>query len=426
MPRPRTTALATTALAALAGPLAAPALGQEAVTIQIATHYNQDQMAPLTACFREYEAQNPGVTIEHQQASYRDFLQTILTARVGGTSPDIYNIYSIWAPQLASAGVLMPPPEEVQAFVREGYGEGTVAAATIDGTLMGIPTELSVYQLVYNKALLAEAGYDAPPATWDELRGVSAAITKTNDQGNITVAGYAYGPTEAEAVHPFYSQLYAAGVEPFGPDLRSSNLTDPKAVEILERQAALFADGVTSTSVEVEDFAAGGAAMAIMANWNEAEFETAFGEAFEETVGVAPIPNDGEAPGTMLYSFLWAVDARTDVPEEAWALLGWLNAAQEGQSLSCTGRMLDALGALSGNLADLAAMDTEDAFTAPFVEAIESGAAKTQPNVWQSAEIDRILRSYIEQVWAGRVEAQAALEAADAEIQAILDEQPAG
>ena len=414
----------TTSTAALT--LAIPAAAQD-TTIQIATHYNQDQMAPLTECFREYEAQNPGVAIEHQQASYRDFLQTILTARVGGTSPDIYNIYSIWAPQLAAAGVLAEPPEDVAAMIRENYGEGTVGAATIGGTLYGIPTELSVYQLVYNRKLLEEAGYDEPPGTWAELKDAAAAITQTNDQGNITVAGYTYGPTEANAVHPFLSQLYAEGVQPFGEDLRTSNLDDPKAVEILERQGELFEEGITSTAVETDDFAAGGAAMAIMANWNKAGFEEAFGDEFEETVGVAPIPNEeGSDPGTMLYSFLWAVDAGSDVQEEAWDLLEWLNTAQEGQEMSCTGRMLAELGALTGNLDDLAAMDTDDAFTAPFVEAVETGAAVSQPNVWQSAEIERLLRSYIEQVWAGRLSAEDALAQADAEIQSILDEQPEG
>ena len=420
-PAARIVALASTALA-----LAAPALAQD-TTITIATHYNQDQMAPLTECFREYEAQNPGVSIEHQQASYRDFLQTILTARVGGTSPDIYNIYSIWAPQLAAAGVLAEPPEEVAAMVRESYGEGTVGAATIGGTLYGIPTELSVYQLIYNRKLLEEAGYSEPPKTWAELKEIAAAITETNDQGNITVAGYTYGPTEANAVHPFFAQLYASGVQPFGEDLRTSNLDDPKALKILENQGELFAEGITSTAVETDDFAAGGAAMAIMANWNKAGFEEAFGDAFEETVGVAPIPNEeGQDPGTMLYSFLWAVDAGSDVKDEAWALLEWLNTPQEGQEMSCTGRMLAELGALTGNLADLAAMDTDDPFTAPFVEAVESGAAVSQPNVWQSAEIERILRGYIEQVWAGRLGAEDALAAADAEIQSILDEQPEG
>jgi multiple sugar transport system substrate-binding protein len=413
----------TTSTAALT--LALPAAAQE-TTITIATHYNDAQMEPLTACFRQYEEENPGLAIEHQQASYRDFLQTILTARVGGTSPDIYNIYSIWAPQLAAAGVLAEPPEEVAATIREGYGEGTVGAATIGGTLYGFPTELSVYQLVYNRTLLEEAGYSEPPATWAELKEAAAAITQTNDQGNITVAGYTYGPTEANAVHPFFSQLYAAGVQPFGEDFRTSNVDDPTAVEILSKQAELFEEGITSTAVETDDFAAGGAAMAIMANWNKSAFQDAFGDAFADTVGVAPIPHDGGEGGTMLYSFFWAVDASSDVTDEAWALLSWLNTAQEGQEMSCTGQMLAALGALTGNLADLEAMDTDDPFTAPFVEAVESGAAVSQPNVWQSAEIERILRASIEQVWAGRVSAEDALAQADAEIQSILDEQPEG
>ena len=413
----------TTSTAALA--LALPATAQE-TTIQIATHYNQEQMAPLTECFRAYEEENPGIAIEHQQASYRDYLQTVLTARVGGTSPDIYNIYSIWAPQLAAAGVLAEPPEDAAAMVRESYGEGTVEAATIGGTIYGIPTELSVYQLIYNRKLLEEAGYEEPPATWDELKEIAAAITRTNDQGNITVAGYTYGPTEANAVHPFLSQLYAEGVDPFGEDLRTSNVDDPKAVEVLAKQGELFADGITSTAVETDDFAAGGAAMAIMANWNKATFEQAFGDAFEETVGVAPIPHDEGEGGTMLYSFFWAVDAGSDAQEESWALLEWLNTAQEGQEMSCTGRMLAGLGALTGNLADLEAMDTDDAFTAPFAEVVESGAAVSQPNVWQSAEVERILRSSIEQVWAGQVSAEDALAAADTEIQSILDEQPEG
>ncbi|RKH92493.1 extracellular solute-binding protein, partial [Corallococcus sp. AB030] len=147
-------------------------------------HYSEEQAAPLLACFDAYEAEHPGVTIEHQQTAYGDFLQTILTSRVGGTAPDIYNIYSIWAPQLVGAGVLEPPPQDVLDSIAATYSPATVGAATIDGQLWGYPTELSIYALVYNKALLAAAGYDAPPATWAELRKIAQAITTTNDQGN--------------------------------------------------------------------------------------------------------------------------------------------------------------------------------------------------------------------------------------------------
>ena len=409
--------VATTALATIAA-------AQDARTIQIATHYNEEQMAPLLACFDAFEATHPGITVEFQQAAYGDFLQTILTSRVGGTSPDIYNIYSIWAPQLAAAGTLAEPPAEVQDWIRASYGAGTIGAATINGTLWGIPTELSVYQLFYNKKILAEAGFDAPPATWAELHDMAAAITTRNDQGVIDRAGYVYGTSVAGAVHVYYSQMYAAGIAPYSADFRTTNFTTPESIEIITRQAALFADGITSNTNITDDFAGGTAAMGIMANWNKAELQDVYGDAFEATVGIAPIPNNGGAPGTMLYSFLWAVDSTSDAQAESWELLRWLNEAQEGAALSCTGDMLNRLGAFSGNLADLAKMDISDSFSAPFVAAIESGAAKSQPNIWQASENDKILRGYIEQVWAGNMTAGDAMAAADAEVTAILGEQP--
>lgn len=414
-----TLAIALAASTALAG----TAYAQDTKTIEIATHYNEAQMAPLLECFAAYEAENPGIEIEFQQASYGDFLQTILTSRVGGTSPDIYNIYSIWAPQLADAGTLAEPPADIQDWIRSSYGAGTVGAATINGTLWGIPTELSVYQLFYNKMMLAEAGYDAPPATWDELKQIAAAITTTNDQGVIDRAGYVYGPSVANAVHVYYSQMYAAGLAPYSDDFRATNFTSPESIEILTRQAELFSEGITSNTNITDDFAAGSAAMMIAANWNKAELQSAYGDAFEDTVGIAPIPNNGGDAGTMLYSFFWSVDSTSDAKEESWALLRWLNEAQGDASLSCTGEMLNDLGALSGNLSDLEGMDTGDSFTAPFVAAIESGAAKSQPNIWQASENDRTLRSYIEQVWAGNMSAEDAMAAADAEVSAVLAEQ---
>lgn len=403
--------------------LAGPALAQDTITLQVATHYTPEQAAPVLACFEEYQAENPGIRVEHQQASYADFLQTILTSRVGGTSPDIYNIYSIWAPQLARANALDVPPEDIETLIAENYSANTVEAASIGGQLYGFPTELSVYNLIYNKKLLAEAGYDAPPTTWAELEEVAAAITQTNDQGNITQAGYVYGPSVANAVHVFYSQMYAAGVAPFADDYSSTNLTSPEAIAILEGQANLFAEGITSNSVSVTDFPSGSVGMAVMANWQKSNFASAFGDEFENTVGVAPIPTDGPG-GTMFYTFLWAVDSTSAHKEESWALLEWLNTAQTEGELSCTGAMLSGLGALTGNTADIAAMgdSVSDFFTAPFVQAVESGAAVSQPNVMQAAEIDRVLRSYIEQAWAGNLSSEDALVQADDEIQAILDE----
>jgi multiple sugar transport system substrate-binding protein len=400
-----------------------PALAQQK-TITIATHYTEDQMRPLTACFRRYETENPGIKIVHQQATFRDFLQTILTSRIGGRSPDIYGIYSIWGVQLVSNGVLAEPPADIARFIQSEYEPRTVDAATVEGKVWGIPAEVSTYLLVYNKKLLAQAGYAAPPKTLDELTEMAAKITRRDAQGKITVAGYAFGPTPANAVHPFRTLLFSRGVQLFRDDLRTTNLTSPAAVEILTKQAEMFRSNTTNASVQVRDFPSGSVGMMITANWFKDTLRQGLGDKFEETVGVAPIPG-GADWRTYQYSFYYGVDARSPSKSESWRLLRWLNTPQEAGKRSCVGDMLTTMGGLTANRADNAASQSEinDPFTRPYVEAISSGRAISEKNVPQASEIEVTLRGAIEEAWLGRKSPQDALTAANAQIESVLQEQ---
>ena len=402
-----------------------PELGPQPVTIRFAAHYNAKQVAPLLACLKDYESLNPGIRIEYRQVSYADFLQTILISRASGSSVDIYNLYSVWAPQLIAAEGLDLPPADVKNMVIRDFNKATIGAATIHGRLYGIPTAVSIYQLVYNKKLLAAANIATPPQNWASFSRAVAAITRKNRQGNILVGGYAYGPSTANIVHPFYAQMYAAGASPYSADLRRAQLAAPVAVSTLERQSAMFREGIVSNSIAVRELNGGSLAMAIIANWQRSSLEASYGDAFDEIIGVAPIPTDGPG-GTMLYSFFWGVDANSPVKRLSWDLLKWLNAAQTQGELSCTGKLLAGMGDLTGNNRDLAVMERDivDPFTQQFVAALKKGTAVSQPNLWRQAEVDRILQFYIESAWSGRMSSRAALTAANVQIQTVLDEQP--
>lgn len=395
------------------------------MTIRLAAHYNAKQVAPLLACLKDYETLNPGIRVEYRQVSYGDFLQTILIARASGSSVDIYNLYSVWAPQLIAAQGLDLPPADVKNMVVQDFNNATVGAATIRGQLYGIPTAVSIYQLVYNKNLLAAANLATPPQDWDSFGRAVAAMTRKNRQGNILVGGYAYGPSTANIVHPFYAQIYAAGASPYSTDLRRAQLAEPIAVSVLERQSEMFREGVVSNSVAVRELNGGSLAMAIIANWQRSSLEASYGDRFDEIIGVAPIPTDGPG-GTMLYSFFWGVDANSPLKRQSWDLLKWLNAAQRQGTLSCTGKLLAGMGDLTGNNRDLEVMERDmvDPFTKQFVAALKKGTAVSQPNLWRQAEVDRILQFYIESAWSGRMTSRAALTAANVQIQTVLDEQP--
>jgi multiple sugar transport system substrate-binding protein len=400
--------------------LAAPAAAQQR-RLTIATHYTDSQMAPITACLRQYEQQHPGLSIVHQQSAIADYLKTVMTGRVGGTSPDIYGIYSLWSAQLVDADVLASPPEEIRRQVADDYLPSTQDTIRVHGQIWGIPAEISTYMLVYNRKLLAGAGYEHPPSSWGELTEMAGRIAKTNAQGNLTTAGYAFGPTVANGVHPFEALLYSAGVAPYKPDLSGTNLTDPRAVAALAAQTRLFTNRATSDAMQVRDFTSGTVGMMIAANWFKKTLQDSFGPAMAETVGVAPLPA-GPDWRTLQYGFFWGVDARSRSRAEAWKLVSWLNQPRVAGQRSCVGEMLVQLGGLTGNKADIAASQAEmgDDFTRPYVEAISSGRAVSDPNMPYATEIQASLRTQIGRAWNGAVPAAEALAAADRDITRIM------
>lgn len=398
-----------------------PALAQTR-TLTIATHYTDGQLQPLTACFRQFEAENVGIRIVHRQSTYADFLQTILTGRLSGNAPDIYNLYSIWGARLVQSRMLAEPPPDLVQYVEQSYAATTRDAIAVNGKLWGVPSEVSTYMLIYNRKLFKDAGIEHPPTTLNEFSDVAKRLSKVGPNGALTIAGTAYGQTVANAVAPFRTLLLSAGHTLFSADGRSTNLLKPEALAILERQTALFRDGATSPAFEVQGFAGGNIGMMIMANWVKRSLSQGFGDAFNDTVGVAPIPT-GPDWKTYQYAFFYGVDANSRSQAESWRFIRWLNTPR-GDAASCTGEMLAELGALTGHTEDRKRLGAQfgDAFTRPFVKAIEDDRAVAEPNIPRASEAERALSNAINSVWAGKAEAAAALIQADQQISAVLRE----
>ena len=392
-------------------------------TLTIATHYTDEQRAPLTACLEQYERLNPGTTIVHRQLSYRDFLQTLFMARIGGSIPDIYNLASMWTDQLVQSGSLAAPPPQVLDFVKRAYLPRTSESMAINGHVWGVPAEVNVYMLVYNKLLFAQAGLTGPPVTWDELVQDAAKISKSNRQGQLTVAGFGFGPDPAKVVNPFLTLLYSHGQSLFSSDRRSTNLTGAAAHEVLAGQVRLFQTHGASLGATPSQFPSGTLGMMIVPNWYKNELLQSLGERFTDKVGVAPIP-EGTNWRTVQYGFFWAVDANSRNKIEAWKLLRWINTPQTPGRRSCMGQMLFKLGALTGNRADLEASAEElgHPFMKPFADALSSGRALPLDSISHSNEIEELLRSYIEEAWLGLLSPDEALRKADTAIRSILRE----
>jgi multiple sugar transport system substrate-binding protein len=416
---------------ALAAAVALPASAlAEPVNISYLTHWSPETVALLEAAAASYSEANPDVTITVQAVPFGDLLTTIRSQGGGAGGPTIASIYDLWLPELARDGLVEKAPEAVSGDVSAAWPAGIAAAASVDGAVYGIPNEINVYALNYNKALFEEAGIAEPPATWDALKEAAAAITASGEgrQGFGMINSWAAG-----VVHPFSSLLVSNGgdlVVDGKPALDSQ-----AAGETFALYEEMIKEGYTDPSMGTADanttgpfldnFVSGNTGMIIMANWWESALRAGMGDRFD-TIGTAPIPvgPSGDTARSISYSWLTVVNAgAADAEREAaWDFLSWLNGAESGENgASAMSGILMSMGILPSRSSDVEAYqdDLGRDFLAGYVDVLEN--AKAFPVVLGGQEFSEALQQVIESLQYGQVDAQEAQANAQADAESILE-----
>lgn len=416
---------------ALAAAVALPASAfAEPLNISYLTHWSPETVALLEAAAASYSEANPDVTITVQAVPFGDLLTTIRSQGGGAGGPTIASIYDLWLPELARDGLVEKAPEAVSGDVSAAWPAGIAAAASVDGAVYGIPNEINVYALNYNKALFEEAGIAEPPATWDALKEAAAAITASGEgrQGFGMINSWAAG-----VVHPFSSLLVSNGgdlVVDGKPALDSQ-----AAGETFALYEEMIKEGYTDPSMGTADanttgpfldnFVSGNTGMIIMANWWESALRAGMGDRFD-TIGTAPIPvgPSGDTARSISYSWLTVVNAgAADAEREAaWDFLSWLNGAESGENgASAMSGILMSMGILPSRSSDVEAYqdDLGRDFLAGYVDVLEN--AKAFPVVLGGQEFSEALQQVIESLQYGQVDAQEAQANAQADAESILE-----
>jgi multiple sugar transport system substrate-binding protein len=423
---------------AAATPVAASAFGapavskrsasaQEEANLVVLTHWGAEaQLAPFQALLDEYQEANPNVTIEYQTVAFGELLNRITTGQLGGDAPDVYHFYNLWLPEFAMSQLLATPPDDVLSDIQAGYAEGTISGASFGGDLWGYPTEVNVWQLLYNRQMLADAGIETPPATWDELREVAAQLTQ-RDGDEVTIGGLELNHTwDSAVVHPWVSLLWSNGGEYVADDFSEVLFNGPAGVETLQLQVDMLTEGSALATHEDDDlFMNGLAAMIFMPNFWGSDLRAGM-QGGIENVGVAPIPaSEGNQSTAVQYEWLWGVSEGSANQEAAWAFLQWLNSPRDDnpENSSPMGDFLtSALNAIPGRTTDQEAHASviEDPFVGPFVESLQT--SRPEPLIPGAQEIKTNLQTQIEAAWFGQKSPEDALDDAANEANRILAE----
>jgi multiple sugar transport system substrate-binding protein len=155
----------------------------------------------LTAVEEAFNESSETVKVERLHVPELD--DKLLTAIAGGTPPDVGVCCASYA-QLFVRDVLLPVDDLIagsDTINKEDFVTGLFESMTWQGNTYGVPAlECGPrYGLLYNKALVDEAGLDpeALPETWDEMFEWHMALTKSDDAGNVEVIGF--DPRDATA-----------------------------------------------------------------------------------------------------------------------------------------------------------------------------------------------------------------------------------
>jgi multiple sugar transport system substrate-binding protein len=399
---------------ALAASLFAPFAANAAdIELTYLTHWSPETVALLEKAAGAYTAQHPGVTVSVRAVPFGDLLTTI---RSGG-APTIASIYDLWLPELVRDGLVAPAPEAVAKDVQSNWSEGIAAAAAVKGQIYGIPNEINVYSLNYNKALFKEAGIEKPPATWAEFKDAAAKLTKKNGD-QVTQQGFGFiNSWAAGVVHPFASLLASNGgnlIEDGKPKLDSQ-----AAKETFELYETLIKDGYSvpamgtadanTTGPFLDNFVSGKTGMIIMANWWESALKAGMGDKFAD-IGTAPIPvgPSGDKAHSISYSWMTVVNASASDAERAaaWDFLSWLNGPGSGEKgASAMADILQSMGILPSRTSDIAAY--KDALGRPFLEGYVASLADARafPVVLGGQEFSEELQQTLEQLEYGQLTA---------------------
>jgi raffinose/stachyose/melibiose transport system substrate-binding protein len=118
-----------------------------------------------------YMQQHPNVQIDITVIDNEPFKQKIATAMQSGSPPDMFQSWGGGVLyEYASAGLV----KDISAdLAQNGWGDSFLPAALNlygkDGKFYGVPWDMGMVVVWYNKALFAKAGIETPPATWTDF-----------------------------------------------------------------------------------------------------------------------------------------------------------------------------------------------------------------------------------------------------------------
>jgi len=293
----------------------------------------------------EFHAAHPDIRVRVQAIPWSAAHEKLLTAFAGDALPDVCQLGNTWLAEFAALGALenlTPRIEANNSVDPDDFFPGVWATNVIDGRVLGLPWYVDTRLLFYRTDLLAAAGHDRPPATWDQWLTVMRDVQALQPAGSHAILL----PTN-EFEQPVILGLQK-GADMLKDGGRYGNFSGAEFREAFQFYASIFQEGLapklsgTRISNVWQEFERGTFAMYVTGPWNVYEFRRRMSPAMEGKWTTAPWPSpSGGGPGASIAggsSLVLFNESRQS--EAAWKFIEFLSQPrQQVRLVECTGNL---------------------------------------------------------------------------------------
>lgn len=256
--------------------------------LQLWHYFNGPDAEVFNPMTDKYNAENKkGIKVVSTFVARDDLMKQYTMGAISGELPDIGMVDNPDHASFIEMGVFEDITDYVNTWgEKDQFFDGPLKSCTMDGKIYGLPHNSNCLALIYNKALLYEAGIDKAPETWEELRDTAKKLTKGDTYGFAISA-----VNNEEGTFQFMPWFLSAGAD-------INDLSQPESVKALDYLNSLIMDGSMSRDVINwtqsdcnSQFIGGKAAMQINGPWNIPAIQK---EAPDIDIGVTLLPKDKE------------------------------------------------------------------------------------------------------------------------------------
>lgn len=356
-----------------------------------------------------FEQQNPDIKVNAIRMPYEGLNQQIITAVAGGVAPDLIRMDITWVAQMAKLGALEQLDE------KEGFAEiladalpGPMATTLYKGRHYGLPLNTNTTTAIFNLDRLKELGFDAPPATLEELLAAADKADPAHEKWLFAVQG-----SYNWAMLPFLWTL-GGSLTDDSYTTASGYLNGAATVKAMQTIKGWYDDGIIGPCILGEEPAtwggieAGNYAMVVEGPWFYSADNTKPNNPDATIPGV-----DGRSVSIVGGEDLVMVKGSKNA-DAAWTFMQFMMSAESQLPMTKAG-MIPTMSSL---------LDQVDTTASPwlpaFLEQLKTANPRTPSAQWPS--IEEVLNTAFESILRGSVSAQEGLDAAAAQIDALLAE----